>query len=113
MAKFNFKSQIIKRRDGSVYTKTVPSGKKGEADVEVDMTMADLLSLNLTADNPEATPTERYQCYKLAQRIESEPEVTLTIEETALVKKVTGRHPNPYIMGLMWDALEKESEGKK
>jgi len=104
MAKFNFKDQELKDLAGVSFRKVE---KTDNGEVETPVTVADAIQANLLAENQEATSSERYQCFQLAERLKrAEGEVEFSAEEIVLIKKITGRNPNPLIIGRIWDALE-------
>jgi hypothetical protein len=51
------------------------------------------------------TPEEKFQRWKIAQKLEGS-NVTLTAEELALIKKLVGKAYSPLIVGQAWTMLD-------
>lgn len=108
MAKINFKTLILKDLNGApmhhFIEKEVENEKKP---VEVETTLADVIQTNLLAENASITSTERFDRFRLASKVKDSTDATdFTVEELALIKKVTGESRFPIVVGRVWEAVE-------
>ena len=62
--------------------------------------------LNVYPDEPNVSGVEKSKRYKLAMAIVDQDEVDLSIDDVALLKKLTSKNPSPLIVGQSVDMLE-------
>lgn len=72
-----------------------------------DITQSMLVWNNLMGWQRDASEDEKLKMYRLACKLEKGGDVDLSVDEMALVKKVSGVLP-PLSMGQIFDALERE-----
>jgi len=56
--------------------------------------------------NPQTTAQQKFEQYKLAQKLASSDHVELTAEEVSRLKELTGAMFTPIAVGAVWTALE-------
>lgn len=111
MAKIDFKKVIFKNIAEEPIPRPDPTPENKERTVEA--TMADVIQAELLREDPTGLPTERFESYLIAKRIKKgSGEIDLTVEELALIKKISGKNPNPLIVGRIWEMIE-DLESKK
>jgi hypothetical protein len=98
MAKINFKSIEFKDLAGVSFTKE-EDGKI------VPVTLADVVKSSLLAEDREATPTKKYDLFKLADKI-SQGEVNFSLDELKTITDKTGANPNPLIVGRVREVVD-------
>ena len=109
MAKIDFKKQVFKNLADEPILKQDPTPEDPKR--ETQLSMAELIQAELLREDPSGTPTERFESYLLAKRIKaSKGEMDLTIEELGTIKKISGKNPNPLVLGRIWDLLESIGE---
>lgn len=77
-----------------------------------NVTYEEVIVSCLLGNDPQQDAGEKYQCYKLAQKINTNPSV-VNIESTdvVLIKKMVGMYTGPLVMGRVWDFLEGVNNG--
>jgi len=108
MASINFKKQGLFNLDDKQVNKIEldPESKK---EVEVPLFLDEIVIGNLTKEDATCTPTDRFNRFLLAEKIKkANGEVDLTIDELNEIKKIIGEHPNPLIVGRVWNFMESE-----
>jgi len=111
MAKINFKKQgLLNLNEKQINRVELDENKK---EIEIPLFLDEVVMGNLTKEDPTCTPTERFNRFVLAEKIKkADGEVDLTVDELGVIKKVVGEHPNPLIVGRIWNFIESEI-GKK
>jgi hypothetical protein len=109
MAKIDFKKCILKDLAGKPFEKV----NEVEGGPNLPVTIADVIQTNLLSEDQNATPTDRFNFYRLASRIkDAAGEVDFTLEELKLIKDKIGKNINPMVVGRVWEVLES-LEAKK
>lgn len=112
MAKINFKKHFFKNLADVAFLREDPTEEDPQHKTEI--TMAEVVQAELLKEDPTGTPTERFESFLLAKKIKnSEEEVELTVEELGLIKKVSGKNPNPLYVGRVWELIEALESTKK
>jgi hypothetical protein len=112
MAKIDFKKHVFRNLDEKPIPKEDPTPEDPQHKSEVSM--AEVVQAELLKEDPTGTPTERFESFLLAKKIkQGEGEIDLTVEELALIKKISGKNPNPLIIGRIWEIVEALEPTKK
>jgi hypothetical protein len=111
MATINFKKQGLFNLNGQQIKRIDVDESKKE--IEIPLFLDEVVIGNLTKEDTTCTPTDRFNRFLLAEKIKkADGDVDLTIDELSTIKKVVGEHPNPLIIGRVWNYIESET-GKK
>jgi hypothetical protein len=103
MAKIDFKKCILKDLAGKPFEKA----NEVEGEPNLPVTIADVIQTNLLSEDKNATPTDRFNYYRLASRIkDAEGEVEFTLEELKLIKDKVGQNSMPLVVGRVWEVLD-------
>jgi hypothetical protein len=117
MAKIDFNKRILRDLAGDpIYPNKVENNQLVEDKSKPPITISSIIVTNLLGEDSKATPTERFDNFRLASKIkDAKSEVELTIEEIATIKKKIGENPMPLVVGRVWEVLEglEVSEPKK
>jgi hypothetical protein len=112
MATINFKKQGLYNLNGQQIKRIDLDGDKKE--IEVPIFLDEVVMGNLTKEDATCTDIERYNRFLLAEKIKkANGDVDLTINELSTIKKIIGEHPNPLIVGRVWNYMESEIGDKE
>jgi hypothetical protein len=112
MAKINFKKQPLLNLNGEQMKRVELDENKQEK--RYSLTLEDVVEMNLNKEDATCTPTERFNRFLLSEKIKkADGDVDLSVEELGMIKKIMGEHPNPLILGRVWQFIEAELGEKK
>jgi hypothetical protein len=115
MMKIDFKKLVLKDLNGdSMYPQKIENNMFVDDLSKPVMTIADAITANLIREDQKATPTERFDNFRLALKIrEAQGEVGFTLEELTLIKNKVGDNPQPLIVGRVWEVINNLGESVK